>query len=328
MVVMGIAFGTVGTDGNTGLVRFTLGFPELWEGFSLVAMSIGLFGVSEVIASVKTGGITTVKARDISLRSMLPSADDMKRSLGPMLRGSGIGSIVGAIPGIGGTTASLLAYSCEQRVAKEPQRFGRGAIEGVVAPETANNAAVQTAFIPTLTLGVPGSVTMALIIGVLMIHGIAPGPRVVTDAPELFWGLVMSFWIGNLMLLILNIPLIGIWVRLLTIPYHMLYPAILIFVCVGAYVENSSTFEVWLVLFFGLFGYFVRLLGFPVAPMLLGYVLGPLMEENLRRSMMLADGSVTALFLRPISGTILVLTVLLLVWIGITSTRTKFADRS
>jgi TctA family transporter len=325
MVVLGIGFGTVGTDGNTGLVRFSLGFPELWDGFSLIAMSIGLFGLSEVIASVKSGGVSTVKASDITLRSMLPTADDMRRSWAPILRGSGIGSVVGSIPGIGATTASLLAYTFEQRVSKQPQRFGHGAIEGVVAPETANNAAAQTAFIPTLTLGVPGSVTMALIIGVLMIHGITPGPRLVTESPELFWGVIMSFWIGNLILLILNIPLIGLWVRLLTIPYHVLYPAILVFVTVGAYVENSSTFEIWLVLFFGLFGYLMRLLGFPVAPMLLGYVLGPLMEENLRRSMMLASGDFVALFQRPVSGTILGLAVLLLIWLGINGRRTKRA---
>jgi TctA family transporter len=207
-----------------------------------------------------------------------------------------------------------MAYAVEKRVAKEPERFGKGAIEGIMAPESANNSADQTSFIPTLSLGIPGSPTMALMLGALMIHGIAPGPTLMTDQPSLFWGLIMSFWIGNLLLVILNIPLIGVWVRLLTIPYHLLFPAVLMFICIGTYSVNNSAFEVWLVVFFGFAGYLMRIFNFPAAPLLLGFVLGPLMEEHFRRAMLMSRGSFSTFIDRPISATVLAVTAALLVW--------------
>ncbi len=232
----------------------------------------------------------------------------------PMVRGTAIGSFFGALPGTGPAIAAFLSYAVEKRVAREPERFGKGAIEGVVAPETANNAADQTAFIPTMTLGIPGSATMAIMLGALMIQGITPGPKLMTEHPDIFWGLVMSFWIGNLILVVLNIPLIGLWVRILTVPYQLLYPAILMFVCIGVYTVNTNTFDVWMVVLFGVLGYAMRIADLPAAPVLLGFVLGPMMEEHFRRTMLVADGDFLALFHRPVSGVVLGLTIAILAW--------------
>ncbi len=314
MVVLGILFGIVGTDVNTGLTRFTFGIPELYDGIALVAIAMGLFGISEVIASVSQVKEGELDKKSVSLRSMIPTRDDVRRFWMPMLRGSMFGSFFGALPGTGGTVASFMSYAIEKKLAKEPERFGRGAIEGVIAPEAANNAADQTAFIPTLTLGIPGTVIMALILGALMIHGITPGPNLITEKPDMFWGLIMSFWIGNLMLLILNIPLIGIWVRVLAIPYKVLYPAVLMFVCMGVYAVNNSAFDVQMVLMFGIVGYIMRLLGFSPAPLILGFVLGPLMEENLRRALLISRGDFMVFLQRPISAVITILTFALLAW--------------
>ncbi|MGV6872388.1 tripartite tricarboxylate transporter permease [Pseudochelatococcus sp. B33] len=312
MVVLGILVGVAGMDIYTGSQRFTFGMIELAEGVSLVAFAMGLFGVAEVIASIKS--TKTGAAKKLSLRSMMPTRDDVRRSWVPILRGTGIGSFFGALPGTGATVASFMSYAVEKRAAKDPSRFGKGAVEGVVAPEAANNAADQTAFIPTLALGIPGTATMALMIGVLMIHGITPGPRMVIERPDLFWGLVMSFWIGNFLLLILNIPLIGIWVRVLMIPYQILYPAVLVLICIGVFAIQNSTFDVMVVLVFGVLGYCMRLLDFPVAPLLLGYVLGPLMEEHFRRSMLLSRGSFKIFVAGPISTSIFAFTFALLAW--------------
>tara|TARA_A100001391_G_scaffold103323_1_gene68869 strand:- start:46499 stop:47287 length:789 start_codon:yes stop_codon:yes gene_type:complete len=245
---------------------------------------------------------------------MKPTSDDLRRSWLPILRGTGLGSFFGTLPGTGPSIASFMSYALEKRVAKEPQRFGHGAIEGVVAPEAANNAADQTAFIPTLALGIPGSATMALMLGALTINGIAPGPSLMTTQPGLFWGLIMSFWIGNLMLLILNIPMIGIWVRLLLVPYNLLFPAILVFICIGTYSINSSSFDVMMIVVFGALGCLMRWLAFPAAPLLLGFVLGPLMEEHFRRAMLLSRGDFTTFIDRPISATVMFISALLLVW--------------
>jgi TctA family transporter len=245
---------------------------------------------------------------------MVPTRDDVRRSWMPMLRGSGIGSFFGALPGTGGMISSFVAYAIEKRVAKDPSRFGQGAIEGVVAPETANNAADQTAFIPTMTLGIPGSASMAIMLGVLMIHGITPGPRLITERPEMFWGLVMSFWVGNLMLLVLNIPMIGLWVRLLSVPYHLLYPSVLVFVCVGVFSVNNAAFDIWPVIVFAALGYLLGRCGFPVAPLILGFVLGPLIEQHFRRAMMLSGGSFDTFIGSPISATVMSLVVLLILW--------------
>lgn len=313
MVVGGVLLGMVGTDVNSGVPRFDLGFPELQDGVQIVAIAMGLFGVTEIIAS-----INHVKAADrkidVSMKAMLPTRDEMKRSWGPMARGSGLGSFFGILPGVGPTVAAFMAYALEKRSSKTPERFGKGAIEGIMAPESANNASDQASFIPTMTLGIPGSVTMALIIGALMIHGIQPGPQMLTEQPDMFWGLVMSFWIGNIVLVILNVPMIGLWIRVLTIPYHILYPAIIMFICIGTYSVNNNVFDVYTVLVFGVGGYVLRVLDFQPAPLLLGYVLGPMLEENFRRAMLLSRGSIQTFIERPISMWVLILTATLLVW--------------
>ncbi|MCG6121949.1 MAG: tripartite tricarboxylate transporter permease [Microvirga sp.] len=314
MVTLGIVFGIVGADVNTGISRFTFQIIGLIDGISIVAIAMGIFGIAEVIESIRKLHGQQLRREDITLRSMMPTRDDVRRSIMPMARGSVIGSFFGALPGTGGLIASFMAYATEKRVARDPSRFGNGAIEGIMAPETANNAADQTAFIPTLTLGIPGSATMAIILGVLIIHGITPGPLLVTQQPELFWGLVMSFWIGNLLLLIINIPMIGLWVKLLSIPYRLLYPAILMFVCLGVYSLNQNSFDVWIVLFFGVVGYMMRVFELPAAPMILGFVLGPLMETQFRRSLLISDGDLLTFFSRPISATILTIALLMLAW--------------
>jgi len=314
MVILGIMFGTVGADIYTGTPRFSFGVLELTDAISLIALAMGVFGVSEVIASVRKVNVGDIDPESVKFKAMKPTRDDMRRSWFPMLRGSSIGAFFGTLPGTGPSVAAFMAYAVEKRAAKEPERFGKGAIEGIMAPESANNSADQTSFIPTLSLGIPGSPTMALMLGALMIHGIAPGPTLMTDQPSLFWGLIMSFWIGNLMLVILNVPLIGIWVRLLTIPYHLLFPAVLMFICIGTYSVNNSAFEVWLVVFFGFAGYLMRIFNFPAAPLLLGFVLGPLMEEHFRRAMLMSRGSFSTFIDRPISATVLGITALLLIW--------------
>lgn len=313
VMVLGVALGVVGTDVYTGTPRFTFGELNLLDGVNLVALAMGVFGVAEVIYSIRNVSVGEVN-KNISLKSMLPTGEDVRRSWLPMLRGSSIGSFIGVMPGVGAAIGSFMSYAVEKRVAKDPSRFGKGAIEGIVGPETTNNAADQTSFIPTLVLGIPGSVTMALILGVLIIHGVTPGPTLLQDRPEMFWGLVMSFWIGNILLLILNIPLIGVWVRVLSIPYHFLYPAIIMFICIGVYAINNSAFDVMTVIVFGALGYGLRALEFPTAPLLLGFVLGPMVEEHFRRSMILSGGDVLVFFQRPVSLSFLIATAVLLAW--------------
>ncbi|OLU17630.1 hypothetical protein BVH01_14020 [Pseudomonas sp. PA1(2017)] len=312
MVTFGILFGTVGSDIYTGTRRFDFGVLDLADGINLVALAMGLFGVAEVISSIGKVDGSRVDRSSLKLSAMKPTRDDVKRSWMPMVRGSSIGSFFGTLPGTGPSIAAFMAYAVERRVAKQPERFGKGAIEGIMAPESANNAADQTSFIPTLALGIPGSATMALMLGALMIHGIAPGPQLMTDQPSLFWGLVMSFWIGNVLLVILNVPLIGLWVRLLMVPYKLLFPAVLMFICIGTYSVNNSAFDVLLVVVFGAIGYGMRVLGFPAAPMLLGFVLGPMMEEHFRRAMLLSRGDFSTFIDRPISATVLAFTVFVL----------------
>jgi TctA family transporter len=323
MVVLGVMLGLVGADLESGTPRFTFGLLELDDGISLVAIAMGLFGVSEVIASIRVIQRGHVDRKSITFRSMIPTRDDVRRSGFSILRGAGIGSFFGALPGTGGVIASFMAYAIEKRVAKEPERFGHGAIEGVMAPESANNAAVQTTFIPMLTLGIPGNVVTALMLGALMIHGIVPGPQLMDRNPDLFWGLIMSFWIGNVLLLVLNIPLIGVWIRVLAIPYHILYPAILMFVCIGVYSVNNSAFDVLMVMLFGGVGYGMRLLGFFPAPLLLGFVLGPLVEENLRRALLFSRGDFIVFVERPISASFLAITFALLAWATWTAFRRR-----
>lgn len=306
MVVLGLLLGTVGADINSGVHRYTFGMTSLLDGVSLVAVAMGLFGIPEVIwRAGRRGEEVGSVPNKITWRSMLPTREDWKRSAMPMLRGGGIGSFFGAVPGVGGSIATFVAYATEKRVSKDPSRFGKGAVEGIASPESANNAAIPTAFIPTLTLGIPGDAIMALMMGVFLIHGIFPGPSLITNDPELFWGLIASFIIGNIFLLILNLPLIGIWLRILLIPYKYLFPAIILFVCIGVYTVNLQVFEVLTVAFFGALGYGMRLLRFEPAPLLLGIVLGPLLEENFRRAMLLSRGDFQIFIQKPISAGLL-----------------------
>ena len=313
MVLFGLLLGTVGTDVNSGVPRFDFEIPELMDAISLVALAMALFGIAELISSVNLKRDGEVKEK-ITLRSMLPSREDVRQSVRPMLRGSGIGGFMGALPGTGPSIAAFMSYAVEKKVAKDPSRFGKGAIEGVTAPESANNAAAQTAFVPTLSLGIPGDAVMALMLGALIIHGIQPGPMLMTAQPELFWGLIVSFAIGNVMLVILNLPLVNIWVSILRIPYHVLYPAILVFICLGVYSVNNNTFDVYMTAALGVLGYVLLKLRFEPAPLLLGFVLGPMMEENLRRAMLLSRGDPSTFIERPISAVVLGLCAALLLW--------------
>jgi TctA family transporter len=313
MVVVGLLLGCVGIDINSGVPRFTMGFSGMYDGINLVALAMGLFGISEVISSIAepSGHMMNTK---VTLRSMLPTRADLRRIVGPILRGTGIGAFFGALPGTGVAIASFMAYAFEQRIAKDPSTFGQGEIKGVAAPESSNNAAAQTAFIPTLTLSIPGSPTMALMIGAFMIHGIAPGPTLLNEHPDVFWGLVASFWIGNVLLLVLNIPLIGIWVMLLRVRYKFLFPTIIVLICIGVYSINTNVFDISLVLVFGIAGYLMRILDFSPLPLLLGFVLGPMMEIYFRRAMLLSHGDPLVLLQEPISGSLLAITLVLLCW--------------
>ncbi len=300
MVTLGLILGCVGTDVNSGAQRFTFGMTELMDGINLVALAMGLFGVAEVIGNIRNAERQAAPER-VTFRQMMPTRDDLKRMPGATLRGTGLGSFFGALPGTGSTLSSFLAYAVERRVARHPERFGHGAVEGVAGPEAANNAAAITAFVPTLTLGIPGDPIMALMLGALVIHGIQPGPDMISAHPEMFWGLVVSFGIGNLLLLILNLPLIGIWVSMLRIPFRYLYPAILIFVCLGVYSVRGLTFDIVAVALIGLLGYLLALARYSPALLLLGFVLGPMIETNLRRAMLISRGDPMVFLERPIA---------------------------
>lgn len=314
MVALGVLLGAVGTDITTGIRRYTLEIPELADGIPLVVLALGMFGLAEVIGRLTDKDAQTSKHARVSLRSMIPTREDVGRSVRPIARGAGVGSFFGTLPGTGVTLSAFMAYAIEKRVSSTPERFGKGAIEGITAPEAANNSAAQTAFIPTLTLGVPGDASMALLLGALMIHGIPPGPQFVGQHPDLFWGLIISFWIGNVLLAILNVPLIGMWVQLLRIPYHYLFPAILVFVCIGIYSVSNSSFDVTIVAVFGLIGYVMRLLRFEVAPLLIGFILGPMVEENLRRALTISRGDPMIFIDSPLSAAFVALFVIILLW--------------
>ncbi|MFZ1500827.1 MAG: tripartite tricarboxylate transporter permease [Giesbergeria sp.] len=313
MVFVGLILGVIGTDINSGVSRFAFDIPELSDGISLVAMAMGLFAITEVIKSANTTRVTP-EEQSFTLRDQMPTREDWRRSFGPMLRGSGLGAFFGALPGTSGGMATFLSYSMEKRISKHPEEFGKGAIEGIAGPEACNNAGVGTAFIPTLTLGIPGDAVMALMLGALTIQGIQPGPQVITAHPDLFWGLIVSFWIGNLFLVILNIPLIGMWVKLLSIPYHLMFPSIVLFTCIGVYSTSNSTFDVWVLLVFGILGYLMALLRLEVVPVLLGLILGPMLEENFRRTLLLSRGSFSVFVERPITAVALGVCAFLLIW--------------
>ena len=322
MVLLGLLLASVGHELHSGMSRYDFGIIELFDGVSLITLAMGLFGVAEIISSVNTQGERRFHGK-ISLRSMIPTREDMRRSWKPMLRGTSLGSLFGPLPGTGPGIAAFLGYAWEKRLSRTPERFGKGAIEGIASPESANNAAVQTAFIPTLAMGIPGTATMAVMLGALMTHGVIPGPNLVNEHPELFWGLIASFWIGNALLLVLNIPMIGIWVRILQIPYRYLYPAVLALVCVGVYSINNAVFDIWMVLFFGAGGYGMWLLDFEPAPLLIGFFLGTLMEENFRRAMLLARGDFSQLLLSPVSGSLLALAAVIAVWAVYSALRSR-----
>ena len=321
MTVLGLLLGLVGTDIYTGAPRFTLGITEYADGLNFVALAVGVFGIAEILRNLEGDQDRTVLGT--KLAGLLPSREDLRRIVGPVLRGTGIGSLLGILPGGGAVLAAFASYTVEKRMSKTPEEFGHGAIEGVAGPESANNAGAQTSFIPLLTLGIPANPVMALMVGAMIIQGIVPGPNVATEQPALFWGIIASMWIGNLMLVVLNLPLIGLWVRLLKVPYHILFPVIMAFCSIGVYSVNSNVYDLYAVAFFGLMGYVMIKLRCEPAPLLLGFVLGPMLEENLRRAMILGRGDATVFLTRPISLTLLVLTVLVLVVVLLPSIRKK-----
>ncbi|MGQ3300974.1 tripartite tricarboxylate transporter permease [Reyranella sp.] len=317
MVFLGLLFGLVGTDVNTGAQRFTFDLPELSDGIDFAPIAMGLFGIAEIVVNLerhltRTGGT-------IKVTSLWPTADEIRRAIPAALRGTFLGAALGVLPGGGPTLGAFSSYTLEKKISRDPSKFGKGAVEGVAAPEAANNAAAQTSFIPMLTLGIPSNAVMALMVGAMIIQGIQPGPEVMTKKPDLFWGMIASMWIGNAMLVIINLPMIGIWVKLLTVPYRFLAPAILLFCCIGAYSLQNSTFHVMQVALFGVLGYIFVRLGCEGAPFLLGLVLGPQMEEYFRRAMLLSRGDAMVFLERPISLGLLITTALLLLLMSIPS---------
>jgi TctA family transporter len=303
MILVGLVLGLVGTDVNTGIARFTFGLPQLADGIGFVVVAMGVFGLGEIIANLEN---EATRASSVTLASrLMPTREDWRRIRGPIVRGTTIGSLLGVLPGGGALLASFASYSLEKKISRTPEAFGLGAIEGVAGPESANNAGAQTSFIPMLTLGIPANPVMALMIGALILQGIQPGPAIVSEQPALFWGVVVSMWIGNVFLLILNLPLIGLWVRMITVPYHVLFPAIMAFCAIGVYSLANTTFDVFLMALFGLLGYVFNKLGCEPTPMLLGFILGPMMEEFLRRALVLSDGNPAVLVTEPLSAALL-----------------------
>ena len=311
MAVLGLFVGTIGFDITTGIQRFTLGIQDLMEGVGLVQIAMGMFGISEILLNIEKAVKITIF--ETKLKGLFPNLQDWRRSIGAILRGTGIGFFLGILPGGGAVIASFSSYAIEKRLSKHPEKFGTGVIEGVAAPESANNAAAQGAFIPLMTLGIPSNVVMALLLGALMIHGLTPGPLLMTRNPDLFWGVITSMYIGNVMLLILNLPLIPMWVRFLKIPYPILFPFILLFCLIGVYTINNNIFDIYLMIFFGIVGYLARKFEFEAAPFILAVVLGPMMEKAFRQSLIMFQGDFSVFIRRPISGVIFGLAAVLLV---------------
>lgn len=321
MVVLGLLLGLVGTDIYTGTPRFNLGILELSDGLNFVALAVGVFGIAEILRNLENEHDRDVMIKKVT--NLWPTRQDWREMTAPILRGTVIGSALGILPGGGAILASFASYTVEKRISKTPGEFGKGAVAGVAGPESANNAGAQTSFIPMLTLGIPANPVMALMIGAMIIQGIVPGPNVATEQPALFWGIIASMWIGNLMLILLNLPLIGLWVKLLTIPYYMLFPAIIAFCSIGVYSVNSNVFDLYAVAFFGLIGYGLAKLRCEPAPLLLGFVLGPLLEEHLRRAMIMSRGDPMTFLNRPISLGLLLLAAAVLVVVLLPSIRKK-----
>lgn len=319
MMVLGLLLGLIGTDGQTGLQRLTLGHPELADGLSVAAIAMGIFGLAEIMRNLEQG---EVRGHTVSkITSLMPSVEDLKRIFAPMVRGTFLGSFLGVLPGGGALLASFSAYALEKKISKTPEAFGKGAIEGVAAPESANNAGAQTSFIPMLTLGIPSNPVMALMISALIIQGIEPGPAVVTDHPELFWGIIASMWIGNLMLLVLNLPLVGLWVKLVSIPYKILFPLVIAFACVGVFSINNTAFAVLSMAAFGLLGYLFKKLECEPAPLILGFILGPMMEGHMQRALLISRGDISTFVREPISAALLAVAAIALIAAMIPSVR-------
>jgi len=324
VIILGLLLGLVGTDVNSGVARYSFDIPELTDGIGFIAIAMGVFGYGEIISNLgKPEEEREVFADRVG--GLMPSAEDFKLMIPAVLRGTTLGSALGILPGGGAVLAAFAAYTIEKKTKLKPGEvpFGKGNIRGVASPESANNAGSQTSFIPLLTLGIPPNAVMALMVGAMTIHNIQPGPQVMTSNPELFWGLIASMWIGNLMLVILNLPLIGIWIKLLTVPYKWLFPAIVLFCAIGVYTTNNNTWDVWIVGIFGIIGYCFIKLGIEAAPLLLGLILGPMMEENLRRAMLLSRGDWSVFVTRPLSATLLAMAVLLIVIVMLPSIKSK-----
>ncbi len=322
-VVLGLVLGVIGTDVNSGVARFSFDIPELMDGVALVALAMALFGIVDVIANAGQLGEGSIIGKSTVKGMVRPGKGDIRQSMSPIGRGAVTGSLLGILPGAGGSMAAFMSYAIEKKVSRTPERFGRGAMEGVSGPESANSSAQITAFIPTLTLGIPGDAVMALMLGALMIHNIAPGPQLMVEHPAMFWGLIVSFWLGNVMLMILNIPLIGVWVKCLSVPYRMIFPVVLFLIAVGVYSTNNNLFDVGVVLVLGIGAYLLAKLGFQPAPLLLGFVLGPMMEENFRRALLLSRGDPMVFFTRPLSGSFMALTMLMLALVAFSTLRKR-----
>lgn len=323
MIILGLLLGIIGTDVNSGALRFTFGIGELQEGIDFVALSMGIYGFAEIMKNLELGEKRSLVPNRVG--SVLPNREEMKASVAPIARGTIIGSFLGVLPGGGALLSSFASYTVEKKIAgnRADPPFGQGNIRGVAGPESANNAGAQTSFIPMLTLGIPSNAVMALLIGAMMIHDIVPGPQVMSSNPSLFWGLIVSMWIGNLFLIVLNLPMIGIWIQLLKVPYRWLYPAILVFCCIGVFSINNNIWDVWVTIFFGAVGYLFIKFECETAPLILGFILGPMMEENLRRAMLLSRGDPMTFFTSPISCGLLIAAAALLVVVAAPSVRKK-----
>jgi putative tricarboxylic transport membrane protein len=325
MIILGLLLGQINTDVISGVPRYSFDIAELTDGISFVAIAMGVFGFGEIIANLgRPAEHREVFTKDV--KGLWPTKEDFKLAWPAVLRGTALGSVLGVLPGGGALLSSFAAYTVEKKLAKDSSRFGKGDIRGVAGPESANNAGSQTSFIPMLTLGIPPNAVMALMVGAMTIKGIQPGPQVMTSNPELFWGLIASMWVGNAMLIVLNLPLIGIWIKLLTVPYRMLFPAILAFCCIGLYTLNNNNFDVYMAVLFGLAGYVFYKLGCEPAPLLLGLILGPMMEENLRRALLLSRGDWTAFITRPLSAGLLIAAALMIVVVALPTIRKKRAE--
>jgi putative tricarboxylic transport membrane protein len=326
MTLFGLLCGVVGTDVNSGTFRFSFGVPELSDGLELVAIAMGLFGVADFLLNVNRMKAISVNTT-LRIRDMRPSMAEMKEAFWPMVRGTMVGTVFGAMPGTGPTITTFIAYALERKISKTPEKFGTGMIAGVASPEASSHSKTQVDFIPTMSLGIPGDAVMALILGALMIQGIAPGPQLITEHRDIFWGLIASFWIGNVILIILNVPMIGVWVKMLQVPYRYLFPSAMFFIAVGVFSTQNSLFQIWEVLAFGIIGALLISLDFSVAPIMLGFVLGPMVEENFRRAMLLSRGDVMVFVQRPISGAFVAISALLLIGVTWSNFRGKALKR-